>query len=254
MYALSHLFLLFAPFRLNKIVEGYHATNKKLPQSIADAIQASPNIRCLDLESSYPFRWNGTPHLGSASSSGPVNIFHDLRIYRAKGRFCPTWLSLWEASETNELRSFLQLHPHLHTVAITPRQWSNSIYIDPGAVVGLFPSLRHFEGPRPVCEAIAQSTLAPHLETLAILYKLVRIDRVQQKAAKRPSFLPELRTLMHVFNFLVAGAPFPGVFRDMLAMLAGTPNLTHLFISRISSSQVCISSLQYSGFHYQNYY
>ncbi|KAF8607045.1 hypothetical protein BDV93DRAFT_332734 [Ceratobasidium sp. AG-I] len=198
-------------------------------------IQASPNLRSLDLGTSYCLEWNATPYPNVTSSLKPVDTFRELRTYRAKGRFDPDWSSFFEAPEINKLRLFLQLHPYLHTVNISSTLWPNGYTdVDPQVLASMFPCLRHFGGPAFLCEALVQSNLAPGLESLGISHRLFRSD--QPGVTKKTNRLPELQALMHVFDDVIDNNVFP--MSAMSAMLAATPKLTHLFISHVSANQL----------------
>lgn len=148
-------------------------------------IQASPNLRSLDLTASIYSSWNASPWPDNISSSHSVKTFPDLRTYRTGGTIDPDWSSFFEAPETNEFRSFLQLHPRLHTVVIASKEQVDGYdNVDPNILAGLFPSLRHFEGPAFLCEALVQSTLAPRLETLGISGKCLSDDDLVSEIAK----------------------------------------------------------------------
>ncbi|KAF8607043.1 hypothetical protein BDV93DRAFT_332664 [Ceratobasidium sp. AG-I] len=194
-------------------------------------IQASPNLRSLDLTILTRFGWNATPWPNS--SPFPVKVFLDLCIYRADGSADPNWVSFFETPETNKFRSFLQLHPHLHTVSINSKEKINGYdNVDPETLAGLFPSLRHFEGPAFLCEALVQSTLAPRLETLGIS-RTGPTNKLLLKVARKTTHLPELRTL----KLMLYGAT-DNIKSTLSGMLVATPKLTHLYVSHISTSQL----------------
>ena len=201
---------------------------------IVEMIQASPNLRSLDLTLRTHSSWNATPWPDSSSSLFPVKIFRDLRIYRVDGSADPNWLSFFEAPETNSFRSFVQLHPNLHTVSITS---GGSVpgydSVDRETLAELFPSLRHFEGPAFLCEALVRSTLAPFLETLGIS-RTGLTNKLLLNVARKTTHLPALRTL----KLMLYGAT-DSIKSILSAMLVATSKLTHLFVSHISTSQVC---------------
>ena len=190
--------VLFANF--NRPIGSPSTVPEQLPLPIIDMIQASPSLRSLDLTVSTRFVWNATPWPSNSSPSS-AQVFQDLRIYRVGGSVDPHWRSFFEAPETNEFHSFLRLHPHLHTVSISwIEQTVGHDNVSPEALADLFPSLRHFEGPLFLCEALVQSTLASRLETLGILDRQSRNERLSRVAARKPR-LPELRTLKLTFHY-----------------------------------------------------
>lgn len=103
-------------------------------------IQASPNPHSLDLAIEIESGCDATPS-NRLSSSSSVKL-HDLRTYRASGTVDPNWLSFFEAPDTNDFRLLLQLHPHLHTVAIGSSEWIQ-VYdsVDLETLPGLLPCL-----------------------------------------------------------------------------------------------------------------
>ncbi|KAF8607038.1 hypothetical protein BDV93DRAFT_542618 [Ceratobasidium sp. AG-I] len=211
---------------------GPSALPKRLPYTVTNMIQASPNLRSLDLTCSTLFGWDATPWSKNPPSSNGFQVFRNLRIYRTDGSVDPNWLSFFEAPKTNDLRLFLQLHPRLHTVTIAskpPVQGYDSI--DPETLAGLFPSLRHFEGPAFLCEALVQSSLAPFLKTLGISDEALIDSEVLCRIAMKAKHLSELQTLKYVLSRTISGDALP-------TMLAATPKLKHLFISHISLSQL----------------
>ncbi|KAF8607033.1 hypothetical protein BDV93DRAFT_520628 [Ceratobasidium sp. AG-I] len=199
-----------------------------------EMIQASPNLRSLDLTILTHYSWNATPWADSSSSLGSIKVFRDLHTYRVGGTVDPNWVSFFETPGTNEFRQFLELHPHLHTVNIASTLLPNEyIGFDPEVLASLFPSLRHFEGPAFLCEALVQSTLATQLETLGISEETFNDNEMVSRVAGKMRRLPELRTLMYMFDGTINDNDFPIVE----VIMGSTPKLTHLFVSHISVNQ-----------------
>lgn len=197
-------------------------------------IEDSPNLYSMNLVVYSLPAWDMASWFVEPTPLGPVRTFPNLRIYRAVGSICLDWSSFFERPETNGFHSFLQLHPYLHTVTLSWNIWDTwGGNIDPDGLAHLFPSLRHFEGPMFLCEALVQSKLALRLETLGMLDGWVNNDNsALTRVADKTTCLPELRTLIFM----------PGQHRtdnaNLAVLLAATPKLTHLSLLNVTYIKV----------------
>ncbi|KAG9119017.1 hypothetical protein FRC07_006180 [Ceratobasidium sp. 392] len=160
-----------------------------LPEAMIDMVRASPNLRSLELDLSDPsmdrLRWSP-----DQLCSGLDTTFPNLRVLRMLGAATPDWESFFESPDDSSYRQFLKRHPKLHTVSmgwVHEHSWRD---FPAESLAALFPSLRHFEGPLFICQALVSSSIATQLESLTALDESLEgneIDELSESAFEMPS-------------------------------------------------------------------
>ncbi|KAG8686411.1 hypothetical protein FRC09_014150 [Ceratobasidium sp. 395] len=139
-----------------------------LPKVMIDMIRASPDLRSLELNlRDVVFR--GLAWTPDQLCSGLNVTFPNLRVLRTLGAATPDWESFFNTPEASSYHQFLRRHPELHTVSMGWVQGHSWRDFSPEFVAALFPSLRHFEGPLFICQALTSSSVATQIESLSVL-------------------------------------------------------------------------------------
>ncbi|KAG8703876.1 hypothetical protein FRC09_003889 [Ceratobasidium sp. 395] len=164
-----------------------------LPRAMIDMIRASPSLISLDLD----FRDVTMDRLTWSPDQLCSNLnatFPDLRVLRMLGATAPDWQLFFEDPEANPYHQFLQRHPKLHTVSIGWVHEHSCRDFSPESVAALFPSLRHFEGPFFICQALASSSIAAQVESLSVLDEVSEGDEMVDFSENAVD-MPNLRSL-----------------------------------------------------------
>lgn len=110
------------------------------------------------------------PNLLAYSLCEQVTFPH-LRTFRFRGSARPNWAAFFNNSESSPhpLQSFIIRHPKIEDLGLGSCIGDElPDNIDPNDMPRLFPSIKCFEGPVFLCNAIVQSTLAGQLESLVL--------------------------------------------------------------------------------------
>ncbi|KAG8741043.1 hypothetical protein FRC10_003427 [Ceratobasidium sp. 414] len=194
---------------------------------MVDMIRASPNLESLELDlrdtSTDLLKWSP-----DQLCSGLDTTFPNLRVLRTLGVAAPDWESFFEDPENSPYRQFLQSHPKLHTVSmgwVLEHSWQG---FPAESVAALFPSLRHFEGPLFICQALASSSVAAQFESLSALDESLENDEIVDLSESAVQ-MPNLRSL----SFGLQNDELNGEALTKLLSLA--PHLTKLAVWSIPS-------------------
>ncbi|KAG8704391.1 hypothetical protein FRC09_003549 [Ceratobasidium sp. 395] len=158
-----------------------------------DMIRASPDLRSLELDlSDYMvdrLRWSPDQLCSSLDVTFP-----NLRVLRMLGATTPDWQSFFEDPEASSYHQFLQRHPKLHTVSIGWTHEHSWRDFPAESVAALFPSLRRFEGPFFICQALVSSSIAAQIESLSALDEVSEGDEMVDFSENAVD-MPSLRSL-----------------------------------------------------------
>ncbi|KAG8752111.1 hypothetical protein FRC12_012116, partial [Ceratobasidium sp. 428] len=168
-------------------------SHSPLPRAMIDMIRACPDLTSLDLN----FRdiiadrliWSPDQLCSNLNATFP-----NLRVLRMLGATAPDWQLFFEDPEASPYHQFLQRHPKLHTVSmgwLHEHSWRD---FSAESVAALFPSLRHFEGPFFICQALASSSIAAQLESLSALDEISEGDEMVDFSENAIN-MPNLRSL-----------------------------------------------------------
>ncbi|CAE6402058.1 unnamed protein product [Rhizoctonia solani] len=141
------------------------------------------------------------------SSLGSNFVFSDLLIFRIhwiSEKYQPVgdninWSNFFSPphSDSHRLRSFFLRHKGIEDLALG---WScGTSYeerIDPNEIVLLFPSLKRFEGPAFLCNAITKSDIAQNLEVLTIVDPFMENTDWLDTMGGELRSMPKLRSLI----------------------------------------------------------
>ncbi|KAG8730997.1 hypothetical protein FRC11_005392 [Ceratobasidium sp. 423] len=175
------------------------------------------------------------------------------------------------------LEYFIQAHPQLQEVLVTlvqpeknylrtPRDFMPSCrHITSNNISTLMPSVRHFEGPSMMCEALLGSPLAERIENLGVVEPSchARVLRTGQDLDMLPrlaagditlwtSTLPQLKRFQVIFDKdpKRIGSEWQVAMTALISVVAMMPNLGELVIQNTSTRKVEIGDLRLlvSGF------
>lgn len=166
-------------------------TPMDLPNTLATMICGSPDLELLSLEISEDSNAyiKRRPRLDGMFESLKHVRFPRLRSLRAVSWF----LSVANESQCVHFQAFMRNHPRLHTIVLG--EYITRVTMPP--VLELMPSVRQFQGPCFVVQAILDSTLAAQIEDLTLL-----IDNYALSLAPASDMLPKASSLLpHLHNF-----------------------------------------------------
>ncbi|KAG8769750.1 hypothetical protein FRC12_004754 [Ceratobasidium sp. 428] len=202
-----------------------------LPQAMIDMIRASPDLRSLELDlSDYMvdrLRWSPDQLCSSLDVTFP-----NLRVLRMLGATTPDWQSFFEDPEASSYHQFLQRHPKLHTVSIGWTHEHSWRDFPAESVAALFPSLRRFEGPFFICQALVSSSIAAQIESLSALDEVSEGDEMVDFSENAVD-MPSLRSL----SLRLEDEELDGDALTKVLSLA--PSLTKLAVWSVTSEVVC---------------
>lgn len=135
-----------------------------------DLIRGASNLQSLSLEfgeEEDDFDSWKPSDLFSALSQEVFPSLHSIRV--TSQALIPI-----ESPDEPEFRRFLQRHPQLRTIILNtfchdPELEPEVLVVDPNEMASLMPSVKHFEGPCVVFEALLGSDLAKQVETLGLI-------------------------------------------------------------------------------------
>ncbi|CAE6467010.1 unnamed protein product [Rhizoctonia solani] len=228
-----------------------HGQNR-LPESIVSAIQASPNLRSLELDL-------GEPSIETDRTWSPNKLFKEvgltfpeLHTLRLGGRVVPQWPLTLSKSSTF-FRLFFERHQALQSISIA---WVPGLNeqndLGPEIVVSLFPSVRHFEGPAFLCASVLRSPLSLQLESLSILDKQLGSSKAAHinKLASAAESLPRLSTL----NFYLESES-QAQYRAIREISRVAPSLREVCVQGLHIDlKVSLKPSQFDSFNYMPVY
>ncbi|QRV75877.1 F-box-like protein [Ceratobasidium sp. AG-Ba] len=166
----------------------------ELPKPLITMIKRSPNLRTLELDlkdvSMDHLKWSPDQLCSSLKNT----TFPELCVFRALGAAEPEWQSFFEEPDESSYRTFFQRHPNLHTISMSWIREHSWPIEKAEQLAALFPSLRHFEGPAFICQALASSGLATQLESLSLLDRILEDDEIVEFAENAVE-MPNLQSL-----------------------------------------------------------
>ncbi|CAE6357232.1 unnamed protein product [Rhizoctonia solani] len=170
---LSHISITF-PYKIS--FKSFGGDLEYLPP-LTRLLTSSPGLISLELKNSM-FGYISTVNI--VSSLGNTCVFPRLRVFRicwANEDHIPEidnsdWNNFFTSPnrDSHPLRSFFLRHQGIDDLALgwSPRT-SYEGKIDPNETVDLFPSLKNFQGPAFLCNAITKSDIAQNLETITVI-------------------------------------------------------------------------------------